>query len=195
MISFAHDGECGFCGTWSTITAAKSFDVGLIDPARIAKLGATHIARYSTGGTAALLLGDTLTGGSSTSTCKLIYKITENGTAGSSDSGWLFVNKVSGPFQAETLTGTSTGTVVIYQDLVPLLTSGHAKAALITVEVAAIRFTTSGHLAGTLAASAVGHVMDSGQSYVVRGWNNIKNFSAINNVNANSAVLHYSLYY
>jgi hypothetical protein len=190
---FAHDGEVGFSGIWTGITAAKSFDDYLINPARLHDAGVTHVFRYSTGATAALTQGETLTGGTSTSsTCVLVYQIVENGTAGSGDSGWLFVNKVSGNFVAEALDGAS-GTVAIYQNCRRIVPASPAKAALITVETASIRFSLSGHIAGTAAGSNIGHNMDAGQSYVVRGWDNIKKFSAINAVASNGAVIKYSL--
>ena len=194
-VVFAHDGEAGFSGVWSTITAARSFSDYLINPSILHNMGATHVARYSTGGTAALNLNETLTGGSSGFTCTLVAQIVEQGTAGSGDSGWIFIKKPTGPFKAETLTGTGTGTVVIYQDFRTIMPASPAKAALISVETAAINFAQSGALAGTAAASNIGHKMDAGQSYVVRGWSNIKIFSAINFVNGSGSILKYSLFY
>jgi hypothetical protein len=194
-VIFAHDGEAGFSGIWSLITAARSLDDYLINPAKLHNLGATHVARYSTGGTAALKLNETLTGGTSSATCKLVYQIVEQGTAGSADSGWIFVKALSGPFQAETLTGTGTGTVVIFQDFRTILPASPAKAALISVEVASVNFSMSGSLAGTTALSNMGHKMDLGQSYVVRGWSNIKSLSIINSVASSGAIVKYSLFY
>ena len=193
MIVFAHDGSAGYTGSWSTITAARSFDTLFISPPPTA----THRIRYSGGATAALVMNETLTGGTSAATCILVARVIENNVAaGSSDAGWLWVRAVSGIFVAETLTGgTSTGTVVIYQAPQTIISSAAPKACLITVETADIRFTEDGTLAGTTAASGMGHLMVVGQSYVVRGAYNIKNFSAINAVNASGSVLKYSLLY
>ena len=187
---FAHDGEAQFDGVWTTITAAKGFDSALIDIPK----EATHWVRYTTGATAALRLNELLTGGTSHSTCRLVGKATETGTAGTNDTGILLVNSVVGTFQAETLTGTvSTGTVAIIQDLIPLITNVQPKAALITVKTAAIQFTLSGVTPTVIAGTNHGHQMDAGQSYVIRGYSNIRKFKCINATNANGAIVEYSL--
>ena len=69
------------------------------------------------------------------------------------------------------------------------------KAALITVETADIRFTMDGTTPTTTATTAVGHLMVSGQSYVVRGWENIRNFRCINAVASSGAVVRASYFY
>jgi hypothetical protein len=127
----------------------------------------------------------------------LVARVIENNvSAGSSDAGWLWLRAISGTFVAETLTGgTSTGTVVIYQAPLPIVSTAVPKACLITVETDSIRFTTDGTLAGTTAASGMGHLMTAGQSYVIRGAFNINAFSAINAVNGNGAVMKYQLFY
>ena len=187
---FAHDGEAQFDGVWTTITAAKGFDSALIDIPK----EATHWVRYTTGATAALRLNEVLTGGTSHSTCRLVGKATETGTAGSSDTGILLVNSISGAFQAETLTGgVSTGTVAIIQDFIPLITTVQPKAALITVKSFPINFTLSGVTPTVIAGTNHGHQMDAGQSYVIRGYNTIWKFKCINAVNANGAIVEYSL--
>jgi len=192
MLSFQHDGECGFEGIWTGITSAKGFDATLLDVPK----NASHWVRYTTGATAALALNETLSGGTSLKTCTLIAKATENGTAGSTDSGIIFVAGCSGAFQAETLTGgSSTGTVAILQDFIPILTWTPPKAALITVETAAIKFALSGLLATATSGANYIHQMDAGQSYVIRGYHNIKKFKCINAVASNGAIVKYSLFY
>lgn len=54
------------------------------------------------------------------------------------------------------------------------------KAALITVETASIRFTLDGTTPTTTAGGAVGHLMTAAQNYVVRGYENCRNFRCIN---------------
>jgi hypothetical protein len=66
-----------------------------------------------------------------------------------------------------------------------------AQAVLITVETQSIRFT----LDGTTATVTVGHKMDAGQSYVVRGEKSIRNFMAINAVASNGAELYCTLFF
>jgi len=69
------------------------------------------------------------------------------------------------------------------------------KAALITVETADIRFTMDGTTPTTTATTAIGHLMVSGQSYVVRGWENIRNFKCVNAVGSSGAVIKCSFFY
>ena len=70
------------------------------------------------------------------------------------------------------------------------------KAALITVETADIRFTMDGTTpVVTATGGGVGHLMVSGQSYVVRGWENIRNFRCINAVASSGAVVRCSFFY
>jgi hypothetical protein len=191
-IVFAHDGTVGYTGSMSVITSARSFDGLFFSPPPLA----THRVRYSGGANAALVIGELLTGGTSNNTCVLVGRVIENGVAaGSSDAGWLWLRSLSGPLQAETLTGISTGTVVIYRNPLQILSLATPKTLLLTIEDADVRFSMDGELAGTTAASAHGSLMTNGQSYVVRGSANIRQFSVINAVNANGAVVKYHLFY
>ena len=191
---FAHDGEAGFEGAWTTLTSAKSFDNLVLNVPQ----NATHWVRYSTGATAALIISETLTGGTSHNKCTLVGQWVENGTAGSSDTGILFIQFTNGvkTFVAETLTGAlSTGTVAIVNDFIPILSYSPPKAALITVETASIKFSLAGSIATVTAGTSNIHQMDAGQSYVVRGYKNIRKFSAINAVASNGAIMKYTLFY
>ena len=195
MQIFQHDGNAVFEGVWTSITAAKGFDTTLLNIPK----DATHFVRYTTGATAALSVGETLTGGTSSSTCVLVAQAVEVGTAGSSDTGVIFVKSPSAAFTTtgETLTGgTSTGTVAIIQDFISINPGRpHPKALLITAEVADIRCTISGIKATTTATQSYGFLITNGQSWVVRGLTNIRNFKTINAVASNGAILHYALYY
>lgn len=64
-----------------------------------------------------------------------------------------------------------------------------ARAALISVETAAVRVTFDGTTPTTTAVSAIGHIMYPGDSFVVLGEKNISNFRAINEVAASGAVV------
>lgn len=192
---FAHDGKVLFEGLWSAMTAAKSFSPYLLSPPK----DATHWVRYTTGGTAALVRGETLTGGTSDETATLVAQAVEVGTAGSSDTGILFLSNVSGAFTAtgETLTGTSTGTVAIAQApiAIPRPIPPHPKALLITVETAPVHVTLSGTTPTATAGTNHGTTLTAGQSWVIRGIDNIRNFKVINETNANNALLKYALYF
>jgi hypothetical protein len=69
------------------------------------------------------------------------------------------------------------------------------KAALVTVETADIRFTLDGTVPTTTATTAVGHLITSGQNYVVRGYENCKNFRCINAVAASGATVKATYFY
>jgi hypothetical protein len=69
------------------------------------------------------------------------------------------------------------------------------KVALVTVEVAAVRFTVDGTTPTVLAGTAAGHQLNPGDSYVVRGYEACRNFRAINDVASNGAILHCTYFY
>lgn len=65
-----------------------------------------------------------------------------------------------------------------------------AFAALITADVADIRFTLDGTTPVIAATDGgVGHLLLKDQSYIVRGQTNVAAFQAINNVNASGALV------
>ena len=64
-----------------------------------------------------------------------------------------------------------------------------ARAALISIETAPIRFTLDGTTPTVTAGTAAGHIMYPGDSFVALGENNIENFRAINEVAASGAVV------
>lgn len=70
-----------------------------------------------------------------------------------------------------------------------------AQAVLITVETAAIRFTMDGTTPVVTGATEVGHKIDAGQSFVIRGTESIRNFLAINETTSNGAKIFASFYY
>ena len=204
-VVFLHDGETGFEGRWSAMTTVMSFAAAQLNVPR----QATHWIRYTGGATHAMVLPDIITGNNSTNTCLCLAQIIENGVAsGSTDDGIILVCKTPGttaPFPAfigdVTLTGTaaksSSGTLTINaaQEFIPLLPRQSPKAALIVVETASINFTQGKVIPTVTAGTNYGTTMTLGQSYVVRGYSNIRNFKAINTVDSSGAIMKYSLYY
>lgn len=72
----------------------------------------------------------------------------------------------------------------------------YAKAALITVETAAVRFTLDGTTPVVTATSnGTGHLMNAGDSYVIRGWGNIQRFRAINAVASSGSIIFCTFFY
>ena len=65
-----------------------------------------------------------------------------------------------------------------------------ARAALISVETADIRFTIDGTTPTTTATTGVGHLLVTGSSWEVLGEANVANFKAINAVGSSGAVVH-----
>jgi hypothetical protein len=67
-----------------------------------------------------------------------------------------------------------------------------------TIDVGSAAIDRSTFYPGTnptaIAGTDYGHQMDAGQSYVVRGYNNIRKFKCINAVASNGAIVKYSLF-
>jgi hypothetical protein len=191
---FAHDGSVVFEGTWTAITAAKSFNANLLSIPK----SATHWVRYTGGATAALTPGEELHAETTTGvTAILVAQAVEVGTAGSSDTGILFIKNLSAAMVAEVLHGgTTNGHVTIAQTPIPLVySSPHPKALLITAESYAVTCTISGTIPTVAAGTNHGITIAAGGSRIFRGINNIRNFQAINTVNNSGAIMHYELYY
>ncbi len=196
MNIFAHDGNNVFDGIWSTITAARSFDAALLSIPK----EATHWVRYTAGTTAELVVGELVHGNTTAAaTANVVKVVTEQGTVGATTAaGILFLrNRSTTAFTAETVHAAgSGGTVVIAQDPI-LLNPGspHPKALLIEIESFALTVTTSGLLPTAAAGTNHGISLDPGQSMIIRGVNNIRNFQAINTVNASGSIMKYQLFY
>ena len=71
-----------------------------------------------------------------------------------------------------------------------------AKAVLISVEVADIRFTMDGTTPVVTATSnGTGHLLANGQSFVVQGTESIRTFRCINAVASSGSIVFCSFYY
>jgi hypothetical protein len=71
-----------------------------------------------------------------------------------------------------------------------------AKAVLITCETAAVRFTMDGTTPVITATSGgTGHLLDVGQSFIVRGTKSIYNFRCINAVASSGGLIICSFYF
>jgi hypothetical protein len=189
MITLTDVGQAQFSGTLTTLTSAKSIDKALYKvPGR-----ATHWISYHTGGTAAIVNGEKLTGGTSNHICRLEKIIASNGTPGSGDSGIILVRDISGVFQAETLTGTSTGTVVIEQSIIPIRSWNPPKTMLITVETASVNILMNGLTPTHTSGTNLGMTLTSGQSMLIYGVENIANFKVIDSSDGSGAIVKYSI--
>jgi len=101
------------------------------------------------------------------------------------------------PKYYETLTSTLTAAVGITATyLNPSGLSGlPIRAALVSCETAAARFTQDGTTPTTLATTAIGHQLSVGGAIMVIGFEACKNFKAINDAASNGAVLHLTYFY
>ena len=154
--------------------------------------------------TATTLVVDTVANGTGTNIntdqypdAIVVDVVLENGTfAGGTAEGILLLNQVRGTFASGNISVTALngniGTIAEAPSEIGMRTP--PKAALITVETAAIKFTTDGTLPTATSGTNYGHQMDAGQSYVIRGYKNIRKFKCINAVASNGAILKYTLF-
>ena len=70
-----------------------------------------------------------------------------------------------------------------------------AKAALISVETAAIRFTLDSTTPTVTADTGAGHLINTGGSYLIRGFGNVSRFRCINAVASSGAAVKVTLFY
>lgn len=70
-----------------------------------------------------------------------------------------------------------------------------AKAMLISVETASVNMTLDGSTPTVASGTDLGHELSAGQSYVIRGENNVRNFKVINKVASNGAVVKGTIFY
>lgn len=69
------------------------------------------------------------------------------------------------------------------------------KCLYITVETADIRMTFDGTTPTTTATTAVGHLVTYGSNFIIKGWENIRNFRCINAVAASGSVVKVTFLY
>lgn len=94
------------------------------------------------------------------------------------------------------ITTVKTFTSTLYAPTTGAFAGRRAKAALITVETAAIRFTLDGTTpVVTATGGGVGHEMKADQSYRILGSDNIAGFQCINETNANGAVVRVTFFF
>jgi hypothetical protein len=100
------------------------------------------------------------------------------------------IDGIAGGF--ETLSTITTAKGFTSAKIAPItgsFTGKQARAVILSVETADIRFTIDGTTPTTTATTAVGHLLTSGSSYEITGEKNIANFSCINAVASNGAVV------
>lgn len=185
-------GVAQFTGVLTTMTSYKQINSNLIYVPSMA----THYINYSTGGVAALIDNEKITGGTSNKTARIVKVVRDNGTGGSSDDGLLLLKTVSGTFQSETITGaTSGGTAAIVQDLIQIKSAALPKCLLLTVETASVNITFDGTNPTLTAGTNLGHTLTTGQTMTIFNVESMRNMKVINAANASGAIVKYSIYF
>jgi hypothetical protein len=69
------------------------------------------------------------------------------------------------------------------------------RAALVTCEVAAVRFTQDGTTPTTLATTGIGHQLQVGGNIMIIGFEACKQFKAIEDAASSGAILHLTYFY
>jgi hypothetical protein len=100
--------------------------------------------------------------------------------------------------QYETLTPVASTKFTTSKSCVAASDGGKvcAKAALISVETGAVRFTLEGTVpVVTATGGGVGHLLAVGDSYVVRGFENVQKFLCIQAVTATGGIVRVTYFY
>ena len=187
-------GNPQFFGQWTDLTTVQTIPSILLEPPK----EATHYVYYTSGDVAAILVNETLTGGTSAKTAIMVAKATFGGTVGGHNAfGILLLRAPSGTFVAETLTGgTSSGTVVIANALIPLKFKGiKARAFLGIVSTAAVNWTIDGTLPTVSGGTNVGMPTGSGVAINIGEPDALQQFQVINGTASNSATLQWTLFF
>jgi len=195
MQVFSVDGESGITVKYSSITTSTQFDSNLLHPPS----QASHYFKFTSGGTNTPAVGETLTGLTSAATAKIVAVVLISGTFGAGSAvGIIFVNEVSGTFQAENLdhTNGATDDMTIAENALVLRFKGmRAKSALAQAKTASINFVEDSSLVTVESGVNPGFTMDAKQTYVIKSWNDLQNFRFINETASNSATFHVAFRY
>lgn len=190
MLTFAIDGDAGVFVRYATAAAQGFADCLLNIP-----ITTTHFFQY-TSGSAVMTPGIVVTGATSAATARITGNAILSGTVGGGDVvGVLFVEHLSGTFQAENLKipgGTDDATVVLP---VAVRVKGlPVKKAFITTE-GAVTVSFDGSVPTLTAGTDIGHEYATALSFWIVGAENIRRFQFINTVNASGALLKATLFY
>ena len=195
MIVYSLDGDAGISGKFSTITAAKGFDANVLEVPK----DATHFVPFTSGGTAAIGVGQKVVGATSTSSTAYVVAVTldEGSWGAGTGAGILWFNRVVGTFTAENLDIGADGDVcTIASALYTCDFSGlQAKSALVSCEAFTINYNVSKITPTVAAGTSYGHLLAVGASVVIKGIQALRNFQCINAVNGSGSIVKYSIFY
>jgi hypothetical protein len=148
-----------------------------------------------TSGDAALVVGATLTGVTSTATAKVVAIVITDGALTGAGVGIVFIDHIAGTFTAgETVTGMC---VLDSSQIDCEVMDLPAKSILVTVETNIIRvnWTKQDPTNAAATPASFGHPLSPGQNIEINGQGNVKKFRMINAASANNAIVNVTIKY
>lgn len=152
---------------------------------------------FTSGGTHEVVVGDLLTGATSSAALRVTAIVLESGTwAGGNAAGWLYGVNQTGVFQAENLNeGANSNVCTIPSDSSKIHHNLQAKNCKVIVEDYALRCTKDGTTPTATAGTAIGDIIQAGQNFMIADINEIRNFKCIDAVSGEAGTAHCELYF
>lgn len=189
---FASNGNPALTVVYSGITASTSLDAKLLQPPKRKAL------KFTSAGTNTPYPGETITGLTGAATAIIDSVVLVSGTyAGGTGAGVLYIYKQSGAFTAENVdhTNGATNDLTVSENSFDVPQGIQCKTALVTVETADLRFVLDGTTVTVTGGVNPGHIMSSGQSYILSDYDALKKFRMINATNGNNSVAVVSFFF
>lgn len=159
----------------------------------------TRSLRFTSGGTAPIVVGNLITGATSGATATVMGIVVETGTwAGGNAAGVLYVSDQNGTFQSENLnTENQSNIATIAGDSVNISFSQNraAQLALVTCEDADAMFAIDGSTPTQSGGTSVGHKLPADQSVVLETPNEIRNFKVIDHTAGGACTIKVTCYF
>ena len=166
---FAISGEAGIYLRYSgdNLDTAMTIDPAVLCPP-------TQFYMYFSSGAATMLVNKPLVGVTSAATARIVAVVLMSGTLAGAGKGIVFVNQITGTFQAGE---TVTGYCVLDTTQIDCQAMGlQAKSALVQVETNSLRFLCD----GVPPAASFGMLLKDGNSIEIYGPMNLQRFKIIN---------------
>jgi len=146
---------------------------------------------YNSGGTYVMKVGDVVTGATSAATARVTARVLESGTDGAGSAvGWLYLENVSGTFEAENLNvGANANVATIATDVIRISRALQAKAMFVTCEGATVHFSVDGSTPTAAAGTNLGQSLTAGSSLTFETIRAIRNFKVIDRVSGSAGTV------
>lgn len=189
-------GDPLFTVRFTAITAAAGIPSALLTLPVSGDNSRVSFFKFTSGGTNEPAVGETVTGLTSAATARIVGIALVSGTwAGGTATGVLFVDRVSGTFQAENLDHTNGATDDLTIAAAPQVLpcpGFHCRGVLMVVETADLRWVEDGSTVTATGGVNDGFIMGDGESREMTDPSKLK---FINAVGGNNAVLVATLFY